>query len=129
MINTHKTEPNAWLMVCLAIASGFVGFAIVFYPRTISVPVTMGPYISLAALAGMDSLIGGIRAGSEGKFRGNVFVSGFVVNTILAAFLAYLGDRLGQSLSLAAVVALGSRIFLNLSIIRRNYLDNSGSKV
>ena len=72
----------------------------------------------------MDALIGGLRAAGEGKFRGNVFVSGFVFNTLLAAFLAYLGERLGQDLALAAVVLLGGRTFVNLSIIRRHWLDS-----
>ena len=50
-------------------------------------------------------------------------MSGFLANTLLAAFLAYLGDVMGQPLGLAAVVALGGRIFVNLSIIRRHWME------
>ncbi len=107
----------------VALLAGVVGFVVVFYSN-VAVPIVYAQYLSLAALAGLDSLIGGLRAGSEGKFKGNVFVTGFLVNTLLAAFLAYLGERLGQPLALAAVVALGGRIFINLSIIRRQWLDN-----
>ena len=106
-----------------ALLAGAVGFAAVYFSRW-TVPIAYGQYLSLAALAGIDSLIGGLRAGAEGKFKSNVFVSGFVVNTLLAAFLAYLGERLGQNLALAAVVTLGYRIFVNLSIIRRHLLDS-----
>lgn len=106
----------------LALLAGVLGFVAVYFTG-ISVPTNAGQYLSLAALAGLDSLIGGLRAGTEGKFRGNVFVSGFLANTLLAAFLAYLGEQMGQPLSLAAVVALGGRIFVNLSIIRRHWLD------
>lgn len=106
----------------IALAAGLLGFAATYFSRW-SIPIDYGQYLSLAALAGIDSLIGGLRAGGEGKFKSNVFVSGFVVNTLLAAFLAYLGERLGQSLALAAVVTLGWRIFVNLSIIRRHWLD------
>ena len=107
----------------LALLAGALGFAAVYFSRW-SIPIGFGQYISLAALAGMDSLIGGIRAGTESKFKSNVFVSGFVVNTLLAVFLSYLGERLGQNLGLAAVVTLGYRIFVNLSIIRRHLLDS-----
>jgi small basic protein len=106
----------------IALLAGIVGFAATYFTK-FNVEIGYSPYISLAALAGIDSLIGGVRAGQEGKFKGNVFVSGFVVNTLLAAFLAYLGEQLGQPLALAAVVALGGRIFVNLSIIRREWME------
>ena len=97
------------------------GFLIVYFSQY-SVPPYLAPYLSLAALAGLDSLFGGIRAGLEGKFHDDIFLSGFMVNTLLAALLAYLGDRIGVDLFLAAVVTLGARVFLNLSLIRRYWL-------
>lgn len=57
----------------------------------------------------------------ENVFDTTVFVSGFVTNALLAAGLAYLGDRLGVELYLAAVVAFGVRLFQNLAIIRRYF--------
>ena len=99
-----------------------MGFAIVYFSQY-SVPPYLASYVSLAALAGLDSMFGGIRAGLEGKFHDDIFLSGFVVNTLLAALLAYLGDRIGVDLFLAAVVALGGRVFLNLSLIRRYWLN------
>ena len=105
-----------------ALVAGALGFALVYFTR-VTFPTQYAQYLSLAALAGLDSLIGGVRAGTEGKFRSNVFLSGFLTNTLLAAFLAYLGDLMGQPLGLAALVALGGRIFVNLSIIRRQWLD------
>ena len=113
-------------MAWLALLAGALGFAAVYFVPDIVVPVAASQYLSLAALAGMDALVGGIRAGTEGKFQGNVFVSGFVFNTLLAALLAYLGERLGQDLALAAVVLLGGRTFVNLSIIRRHWLETHG---
>jgi small basic protein len=81
-------------------------------------------YLSLATLAGMDSVFGGIRAGLDNKFKNDIFLSGFVVNMVLAVALAFLGDQIGvQDLYLAAVVTLGGRIFLNLSVIRRQLLE------
>lgn len=105
-----------------ALVAGALGFALVYFTK-VTFPTQYAQYLSLAALAGLDSLIGGVRAGTEGKFKSNVFLSGFVTNTLLAAFLAYLGDLMGQPLGLAALVALGGRIFVNLSIIRRQWLE------
>lgn len=115
-----------WGLVAGALLAGILGFVLAFR-SPVAIPMDVAPYLSLAALAGIDSLVGGIRSATEGKFRSDVFVSGFLANTLLAAFLAYLGELLGQNLALAAVVALGGRIFVNLSIIRRHWLDGRGA--
>lgn len=99
-----------------------VGFVAIYFTQA-SVPPLLGPYLSLAALAGLDSVCGGIRAGMEGKFSDDILVTGFLMNTLLAAGLAFLGDRIGVDLFLAAVVLLGGRVFLNISLIRRYLLN------
>jgi small basic protein len=101
---------------------GLIGGYAAAYFTDIPVPPYWGPYLSLAALAGVDAICGGIRAGLEGKFSDDIILTGFVMNTLLAAALAYLGDRIGVDLFLAAVVLLGGRVFLNLSLIRRYWL-------
>ena len=86
---------------------------------SLSVPIAYADYVSIAILAGMDAVFGGLRAVLEKRFDPVSFVSGFFVNAALAALLAYTGDRLGvNQLYLAAVVALGVRIFYNLGLIR-----------
>lgn len=76
-------------------------------------------YISVAILACLDSVFGGIRANLENNFNIDIFVSGFFGNAALAAFLAYLGDRLGVPLYYAAIFTFGSRLFDNFGKIRR----------
>ncbi len=110
--------PVAGLVVGLVV--GWIAFTWFRIPGELA--GVYAPYLSLATLAGVDTVLGGVRAGIEGRFQDDIFVSGFVLNTLLAAGLAYLGDRIGVDLFLAAVVALGSRVFLNLSLIRRYYL-------
>lgn len=110
-------------MIWLPVLGLIIGFCIYWAP--VHLPSSLSSYVSLAALAGLDSVFGGIRAGIEGKFHDDVFYSGFLVNTLLAALLAYLGDQIGVDLLLAAVVALGGRIFLNLSLIRRYLLTQT----
>lgn len=107
-----------WLLVVFCLLIGLlIGFSV-----PVLFPVILAKYMSIAVLAALDSVFGGIRAYMEDGFDNTIFISGFVVNTILAAGLAYLGDRLGVELYLAAVVVFGVRIFQNLGIIRRYLL-------
>lgn len=83
-----------------------------------------GNYLAVACIAGLDSVTGGIRAGLEGKFSNDVFITGFVSNVVISFILAWLGDQIGVNLTLAAVIVLGTRIFTNLSLIRRFLLSS-----
>ncbi len=76
-------------------------------------------YLAVGCLAGLDTVLGGVRSGLEGKFHTDVFLTGFVSNIVIAFFLAWLGDKIGVNLSLAVALVLGARIFTNLSLIRR----------
>ncbi len=78
-----------------------------------------GRYLAVACLAGLDTVLGGIRSGMEGKFRNDVFYTGFFANCVIALFLSWLGDKLGTSLYLVSGLVFGTRIFTNLSLIRR----------
>ncbi len=109
---------------------GFVaGFGVTLLLARDGVPLVVADYLSLAVLAGLDSVFGGIRAGVERRFRSDVFLSGFLVNMFLAVILVYVGQAIGvEDLYLAAVVTLGGRIFLNLSVIRRHWLDKNPAR-
>jgi small basic protein len=88
----------------------------------VKIPVIYSKYMSVAVLAALDSVFGGIRAGMEDNFDNAIFLSGFFSNILLAAFLAYIGDQLGVELYLAAVLVFGVRLFQNLAVIRRHLL-------
>ncbi|MGD0621851.1 MAG: small basic family protein [Thermacetogeniaceae bacterium] len=90
----------------------------------IPIPGIYAKYLSVAVLAALDSVFGGLRSIIEDKFDGTVLLTGFFTNAMLAALLAYMGDRLGVDLYLAAVFVFGVRIFQNLAIIRREMLAN-----
>ena len=96
-----------------------IGFVL---PFTYSTSYSL--YISVAILACLDSVFGGIRANLEDKFNVSIFVSGFFGNALIAAALAYLGDKLGVPLYYAAIFTFGGRIFDNFAKIRRNLLYN-----
>ena len=114
------------MKIGLPIACLVGGFAVgyfLFDHFNWAVPALYAPYLSVAALAGLDTVFGGVRAGIEGRFQNDIFASGFMLNTLLAAGLTWFGDHIGVNLALVAVIALGSRVFLNLSLIRRYYLN------
>jgi len=79
-------------------------------------------YTSVAVLAALDSVMGGIRTAMEDKFDHVIFTTGFFTNALLAAGLVFVGERLGIDLYLAAIVAFGVRLFQNVSLIRRHLL-------
>ena len=87
----------------------------------ISIPVAYAKLFSVALLASFDSVFGGYRAVLEEKFDNTIFISGFFINALLAAFLVYIGDHLGIDLYYVALLAFGLRIFQNLAIIRRHF--------
>ncbi|MDD2212392.1 MAG: small basic family protein [Clostridia bacterium] len=89
---------------------------------TFQLPPIYIKYMSIAVLASLDSVFGGIKAILEDTFDGTILLSGFFTNALLAALLAYLGDRLGVDLYYAAVFAFGIRIFQNLAAIRHHSL-------
>ena len=84
-----------------------------------TVPDAYSNYLSIAVLAALDTLFGGIRAHLQNIYDQAVFVSGFFFNIILAASLAFLGVHFGVDLYLVAVFAFGVRLFQNIAVIRR----------
>ncbi|HSI68158.1 MAG TPA: small basic family protein [Planococcus sp. (in: firmicutes)] len=85
----------------------------------IRIPPEYANYLSIAVLASLDTLFGGIRAHLQQTYDDKIFVSGFFFNIALAAGLAFLGVHLGVDLYLAAIFAFGVRLFHNIAIIRR----------
>lgn len=88
-----------------------------------NIPTNFSPYMSVAILACLDSVFGAIRANLSENFKADIFISGFFGNAILAAGLAYLGDKLGIPIYIAAVIVFGGRIFDNFAIIRRLLIE------
>ncbi len=110
-----------WLGIWLAVLGLALGI-VLGLNLPITIPQAYAKYMSVAALAALDSVFGGIRAAMEDHYDNRIFITGFFSNALLAAGLAFIGERLGIDLYLAAVVAFGVRLFQNLAIIRRHLL-------
>ncbi|PPA72132.1 small basic family protein [Jeotgalibacillus proteolyticus] len=103
-----------WLPVLALIVGIFLGLF-----TELSIPEEYSNYLSIAVLAALDTLFGGIRAYLQGVYDDSVFISGFFFNIVLAISLAFLGVHLGVDLYLAAIFAFGVRLFQNIAVIRR----------
>ncbi|SHJ59481.1 Small basic protein [Clostridium amylolyticum] len=104
-----------------------IGIAIGLMAK-INIPEKFSPYMSVAILACVDSVFGAIRASLSKNFQADIFISGFFGNAALAAALAYLGDKLGIPIYIAAVIVFGGRIFDNFAIIRRLIIEKAKSR-
>ena len=85
-------------------------------------------YLAIAIIAALDSVFGSITSILNKNFDIKIFVSGFFGNAILAMLLTYLGEKLNVDIYLAAVIVFVGRMFTNLSIIRRYYIDKWSKK-
>jgi small basic protein len=109
-------------MILIPLLALVIG-GLIAYVSVASPLVVPAEYLGVAALAGVDAVFGGIRAGLEDRFRNDLFVTGFIFNILLAVGLVFLGKVIRvEELYLSAVIYLGGRLFLNLSVIRRHYL-------
>lgn len=109
-------------MIVLAIFIGCIIGAIIGINIPM-IPYTYSSYLAISIVAALDSVFGGITSSLKGKFDFKIFVSGFFGNAILSILLTYLGEKLNVDIYLAAIVVFVGRMFNNLGIIRRYYIE------
>lgn len=109
-------------MIYIAIIIGCIAGAILgsFAPV---IPYTYSTYLSIAIIAALDTVFGGIASVVKRNFDLKIFLSGFFGNSILSIALTFLGEKLNVDIYLAAIVVFVGRMFTNLAIIRRYYID------
>ena len=90
---------------------------------------TYSSYLAIAIIAALDSVFGGISSVINKKFDMKIFISGFFGNAILAILLTVLGEKLNVDIYLAAIVVFVWRMFMNLGIIRRYYVEKWTEKI
>ncbi|GGF11703.1 small basic protein [Halobacillus andaensis] len=107
-----------WLPIIFLMIGLLLGFM-----TDVAVPDAYSHYLAVVVLAGFDTLLGGARAHLEKQFSDKAFIGGFLLNVVFASSLVFLGRQLGVELYLAAVFALGVRMFNNLGRLRRILID------
>ena len=114
-------------MLFIAILIGCVLGAIVGINAPI-ISYSYSSYLAIAIIAALDSVFGGIAGTLKWEFNFKVFISGFFCNSILSMLLTYLGNKLNVDIYLAAIVVFVGRMFINLTIIRKYYIDKWSKK-
>lgn len=109
-------------MIILAIIIGCLFGAIIGMHAPI-ISYTYSGYLAIAIIAALDSVFGGITSMLKGNFDFKIFISGFFGNAILSIILTWLGVKLNVDIYLAAIVVFVGRMFTNLAIIRRYYIE------
>lgn len=115
-------------MVFIAILIGCI-IGIVAGINAPIIPYSLSGYLAISIVAALDSVFGGITSVLKGNFDLKIFVTGFFGNAILSILLTYLGDKLNVDIYLAAIVVFVGRMFVNLAIIRRYYVDKWTEKI
>lgn len=109
-------------MIVLAIIIGCL-VGVILGVNTPAISYMYSDYLAIAIIAALDSVFGGIASTLKENFDFKVFVTGFFGNAILSILLILLGNKLNVDIYLAAAVVFVGRMFNNLTIIRRFYLD------
>lgn len=109
-------------MVVIAIVIGCI-IGVLLGMNAPIIPYSLSGYLAISIIAALDSVFGGIASVVKGEFDLKIFVTGFFGNAILSILLTYLGERLNVDIYLAAIVVFVGRMFVNLAIVRRYYID------
>jgi len=106
------------LILISVVVGALLAFSIDWY-----IPVSLTSYVAIIILAALDSIFGAFRSSLEKKFDYTIFITGLLGNSLIAAFLMFVGKKLGADLYLAAVLVFGTRMFQNFASIRRFYIN------
>ena len=109
-------------MIYISILIGCIAGALVGMNAPV-IPYTYSIYLSIAIIAALDTVFGGISSVIKKNFDLKIFLSGFFGNAILSMLLTYLGQKLNVDIYLAAIFEFVWRMFNNLGIIRRYYIE------
>lgn len=115
-------------MIYIAIIIGCIIGALIGINAPI-VPYTYSTFLAIAVVAALDSVFGGITSVLKKNFDLIIFISGFFCNSLLSIALTYLGQKLNLDIYLAALVVFVGRMFTNLTIIRRYYIEKWTAKI
>ena len=109
-------------MIYISIVIGCIIGALIGMNAPI-IPYTYSIYLSIAIIAALDTVFGGIASVINKNFDLKIFLSGFFGNAILSMLLTYFGEKFNFVIYLSAIFVFVWRMFNNLGIIRRYYIE------
>lgn len=99
-----------WLPIIGLIVGIIIGM---LFP--ISIPLISAKYLAICTLAAIDSIFIGFKARLNNHFNAILFTVEFILNTVIAIGLVFLGDIMNTDLFIAIAIVFNARIFYNLS--------------
>ncbi len=94
-----------------------------------TIPIEYIKYTAVVIIGILDALFGAGKAEvTNNKYNPTIFLTGLGFNIILALAITLLGEKLGLDLYLAVAVVFTFRIFSNLGIVRRAFLNKLAKK-
>lgn len=93
------------------------------------IPPEYTRYTAVAIVGVLDSLLGAIRASIENKYSTTTFLTGLLLNMIVAVLITFIGDKLNLDLYLAISVAFTIRIFANIGTIKTTTVNKISEKI
>ena len=115
-------------MIYLAIIIGCIVGAIIGTNAPM-IPYSYSIFLAIGVIAALDSVLGGVSSILKKNFDFIIFITGFFCNAILAMLLTYLGQKLNVDIYVAAIFVFINRMFINLTIIRRYYVEKWSHKI
>jgi len=128
MQKLRKIKERGGIMIYIAIILGCALGALVGMNAPI-ISYTYSNYLAIAIVAALDSVFGGVTSVINKNFDLKIFLSGFFGNAILSILLTMLGEKLNVDIYLAAIIVFVGRMFTNLAIIRRYYVEKWCKKI
>src|SRR5450830_844460 len=108
-------------MVGFVTVCGLVLGIVIGILRPVHIPAVYSKYVGLALLAGMDSILGGIKGYLKDTFDATVFFSGFLINSLVAALLGI------SVISWASIFTLRQSLCLEAECTRISQLSGAFS--
>lgn len=89
-----------------------------------AIPPELTRYTAVSIIGILDAIFGALRAEVVDKnYDFSIFLTGLFFNIILAVVITFLGDKMGLDLYLAASVVFTFRIFNNVGVTRRVWVE------
>jgi len=101
-----------WMPILGLIAGLLIGTLFPF-----SLPLIKAKYLAITALSAIDFIFLGFSTKLNNHFNTNLFIIEFLLTTMVAIGLVYLGDIMSTDLFVAITIVYSARIFHNLSIL------------
>lgn len=109
-------------MIVIAIIFGCIIGALIGINAPM-IPYTYSTFLAIAVVAALDSVFGGITSVLKKNFDLTIFISGFFCNSHIINSINIFMSKTKYSIYLQALVVFVGRMFTNLTIIRRYYID------